>query len=91
MYKILITLILSLSTIMLQAQSYSIATDESGVTITGTSNVHDWESTAEQFSGTASIEIEDDSLISISNLKFNVVVDGIKSGKGVWMTKPMMH
>lgn len=82
MYKILITLILSLSTIMLQAQSYSIATDESGVTITGTSNVHDWESTAEQFSGTASIEIEDDSLISISNLKFNVVVDGIKSGKG---------
>ncbi|MFD2533311.1 YceI family protein [Gracilimonas halophila] len=83
MYKILITLILSLSTMTLYAQNYSIVVDESEVIIDGTSNVHDWESKAEQFSGTATIEIEDDSLISsISALEFNVVVDGIKSGKG---------
>ena len=82
MYRILITLILSLSTMVLSAQNYSTVTNESEVTISGTSNVHDWESKAEQFSGTATIEIKEDSLLSISNLEFNVVVDGIKSGKG---------
>ncbi|HKK25325.1 MAG TPA: YceI family protein, partial [Gracilimonas sp.] len=45
-------------------------------------NVHDWQSEAEQFSGNATIVTEEDSLISISDLQFNVVVDGIKSGKG---------
>lgn len=82
MYRILITLILSLSSMVLYAQNYSTVTDESQVIINGTSNVHDWESKAEQFSGTATIEIEEDSLISISDLEFNVVVNGIKSGKG---------
>lgn len=83
MYRILITLILSLSTMALYAQNYSIIENESEVIIDGTSNVHDWESNAEQFSGTATIEIAEDSLISsISGLEFNVVVDGIKSGKG---------
>ncbi|HET8864142.1 MAG TPA: YceI family protein [Gracilimonas sp.] len=82
MYRILITLILSLSSMVLYAQNYNTVTNESEVIIDGTSNVHDWESKAEQFSGTATIEIEEDSLISISNLEFNVVVDGIKSGKG---------
>lgn len=82
MYKFLITIVLSLSTMVLSAQSYSTVTDESEVIITGTSNVHDWESQAEEFSGTATIEIQDNSLASISELEFNVVVDGIKSGKG---------
>ena len=82
MYKILITLLLSLSTMMLSAQEYSIVTGDSEGIITGTSNVHDWESQAEEFSGTATIETADDSLIDISALEFNVVVDGIKSGKG---------
>jgi polyisoprenoid-binding protein YceI len=67
---------------LVSAQSYSIDVENSKVVIDGTSNVHDWESEAEQFSGNATIEIEEDSLISISDLQFNVVVDGIKSGKG---------
>ncbi len=83
MYRVLITLILSLSTMTLYAQNYSVVANESEVIIEGTSNVHDWESKAEKFSGTATIEIENDSLISsITDLEFNVVVDGIKSGKG---------
>jgi polyisoprenoid-binding protein YceI len=64
------------------AQNYSIDVENSKVVIDGTSNVHDWESEAEQFSGNATIGIEEDSLISITDLQFNVVVDGIKSGKG---------
>ncbi|SMO80788.1 YceI family protein [Gracilimonas mengyeensis] len=82
MYRIVITLILSLSTSVLFAQSYSVVENDSKVIINGTSNVHDWESEAEEFSGTASIEIAEDSLVDISSLEFNVVVDGIKSGKG---------
>lgn len=82
MNRILITILLSLSASVLFAQSYNTVTEDSKVVIIGTSNVHDWESEAEEFSGTATIEIEEDSLVSISDLEFNVVVDGIKSGKG---------
>jgi polyisoprenoid-binding protein YceI len=82
MYKVILTLILSLSFSTLFAQSYAVNPEKSEVIITGTSNVHDWESKAEQFTGTASIDIQNDSLISISDLKFEVLVDGIKSGKG---------
>lgn len=82
MYKILITLILSLSSLTLLAQNYNVVVDKSEVIIDGTSNVHDWESKAEQFSGTATIESEEGLITSISDLKFDVVVDGIKSGKG---------
>lgn len=82
MYRVIITLILTFSATALFAQTYTIVPDESEVVITGSSNVHDWESVAEEFSGSASIEIEEGSLVSISDLDFNVVVDGIKSGKG---------
>ncbi|WP_157939490.1 YceI family protein [Gracilimonas amylolytica] len=82
MLRILFTLMFAFSTMLVSAQSYSIDVENSKVVIDGTSNVHDWESEAEQFSGNATIEIEEDSLISISDLQFNVVVDGIKSGKG---------
>jgi len=82
MLRILFTFMFAFSTMLVSAQSYSIDVENSKVVIDGTSNVHDWESEAEQFSGNATIEIEEDSLISISDLQFNVVVDGIKSGKG---------
>ncbi|MEX0845360.1 MAG: YceI family protein [Balneolaceae bacterium] len=84
MNRILITLtiFLTFSVTTLFAQNYSIVTNNSDVTITGTSNVHDWESSADEFSGSATIELEDDSLVSISALEFVVLVDGIKSGKG---------
>ncbi|MDZ7807524.1 MAG: YceI family protein [Gracilimonas sp.] len=82
MLRILITLMFALSSIFVSAQSYNVDIENSKVVIDGTSNVHDWQSEAEQFSGNAMIKIEDDSLISISDLQFNVVVDGIKSGKG---------
>lgn len=82
MLRILITLMFSFTSMLVSAQSYSIDVENSKVIIDGTSNVHDWESEAEQFSGNATIVIEEDSLISISDLQFNVVVDGIKSGKG---------
>jgi polyisoprenoid-binding protein YceI len=66
----------------LLAQPFTINQEQSEVTITGTSTIHDWESVAEEFSGTADITVEEGSLTSIQSLTFNVVVDGIKSGKG---------
>lgn len=77
--SIITTLLISTA---LFAQSYTIAPQESKVTVTGTSTIHDWESTAEEFSGSATINMEEGKLVSIEGLTFNVLVEGIKSGKG---------
>lgn len=82
MKKAVITLLMAFSFAAVYAQDYNIVPEESKVLITGTSNVHDWEAPAEEFSGNASIEIVDDTLVSITNLKFNVKVEEINSGKG---------
>ncbi|MFN1836137.1 YceI family protein [Balneola sp. MJW-20] len=65
------------------AQTYTIAQPESEVTISGTSTLHDWESVAEEFTGEATFTMEDGSLTGIQSLVFTVVVDQIKSGKGM--------
>lgn len=82
MYRLLITLILFLSPSAIFAQTFTVANAESEMIIYGTSNVHDWEVDAEEFNGTASIMLEEDSLLSIDELEFIVLVEGIKSGKG---------
>lgn len=82
MYKLITTLILSLSFTAVFAQNYTLVQEESEVMVIGTSNVHDWEAPAEEFSGVAEIEVADDSLVSISSLNFTVVAEEINSGKG---------
>ncbi|MGN8224130.1 YceI family protein [Gracilimonas sp. BCB1] len=78
-FSILITLLLSTT---LFAQTYQIVPAESEIIVWGTSNVHDWEAPAEEYSGSANIKVSGDSLISISNLQFTVVAEEINSGKG---------
>lgn len=82
MYKVIITLILSFSLTAVFAQDYQLVQQESEVMVIGTSNVHDWEAPAEEFSGSAAIEVAEDSLISISELQFTVQAEEINSGKG---------
>lgn len=82
MYKLLITLVLFLSPSAIFAQTFNASPAESEMIIYGTSNVHDWEVDAEEFNGNAEIILEEDSLVSITDLQFNVMVEGIKSGKG---------
>ena len=77
--SLITTLILSTA---LFAQTYTIVPEESEVIVWGTSNVHDWEAPAEEFTGSAVIEVAEDSLVSISSLQFDVVVKEINSGKG---------
>ena len=82
MYKFIATLILTFSAVTVLAQSYSIVQEESEMMVIGTSNVHDWEAPAEEFSGSAEIEVADDSLVTISSLNFTVIAKEINSGKG---------
>jgi polyisoprenoid-binding protein YceI len=70
-----------ISPLTLFGQSYTLDSAQSQLTIEGTSNVHDWVSTAEEYTSTAAIVIEDNRLVSISSLQFEVTVDEIKSGK----------
>ncbi|WP_421774290.1 YceI family protein [Gracilimonas sp.] len=72
---------LLLNTVLL-AQTYQIVPAESEIIVWGTSNVHDWEAPAEEYSGFATVEVSGDSLLSISNLQFTVVAEEINSGKG---------
>ena len=78
-FSLITTLLLSTA---LFAQTYQIVPEESEVIVWGTSNVHDWEAPAEEFSGSATLEIAEDSLVSISSLEFSVVAEEINSGKG---------
>lgn len=81
MKKAMLIIIMALISSPLFAQSYTIAQEESKVTIAGTSTLHDWESEAEEFSGDAMVTMENGQLSAIEGLNFSVVVDEIKSGK----------
>ncbi len=64
------------------AQTYSLNNTASNLIVEGTSNVHDWEMTAEQMAGKISVEIEDGQLVRINQLDFEVTAESLKSGKG---------
>ncbi len=61
---------------------YNVEPDKASMTVSGTSSLHDWESTVEDFSHTASITVEGNKLSKINQLEFTVIVKSIKSGKG---------
>lgn len=82
MKKLALLMMFALSFTMLSAQTYNVNPSESEVTITGTSTIHDWESVAEEFTGSAEITVEDGVLTAVEDLTFNVTVKEIESGKG---------
>lgn len=63
--------------------SYQILKGESSLFIQGTSSLHDWESVAEDFNGSADITLEEGMLSSIDKLTFSVTTESIKSGKRI--------
>lgn len=68
-------------------QSYTISNDESSVIVKGTSSVHDWESNAEKFTGSAIFTITDGVIESLEALSFSVEAQSIKSGKRIMDNK----
>ncbi|NJW54772.1 YceI family protein, partial [Salinimicrobium oceani] len=45
-------------------------------------NVHDWEMTAEDLQGSMKVQMTDGQLVQIDDIKFTVVAESLKSGKG---------
>ncbi|TVZ25788.1 polyisoprenoid-binding protein YceI [Gillisia sp. Hel_I_86] len=76
------TMILFFSCQVSLAQTFKITNSSSDVKVEGTSNVHDWEITAEELQGTMSVEIIDEQLVKIEKLDFTVIAESLKSGKG---------
>ena len=60
---------------------YNEEEDKAIMTVSGTSSLHDWESSVEDFKYTASISVEGNTLLEINELDFMVSVKSIKSGK----------
>lgn len=52
------------------------------VTVKGTSNVHEWESTIEKLECSTFYKIEDNDLVAIDNAEMKFYVESIKSTKG---------
>lgn len=82
MKKAVIFLTLVLSAITTFGQTHKLESENSKLTITGTSTVHDWEAIVEEFSGSAKISTENGALTGIHDLNFAAEVKSIKSGKG---------
>ena len=74
-------LIMIFSTQTSVAQNYNLNKSASTVKVEGTSNIHDWEMTAEDFQGNLNVEMKDGQLVKINELNFAVVAESLKSGK----------
>lgn len=61
---------------------YQFATN-SHISIAGTSTLHDWTMDTRKVSGEANIEILNNQLISINEVKLEIPVESLKSGKDV--------
>lgn len=83
---ILLVSILLITTSKAQ-EIYQVVSSESSILIKGTSSLHEWESNAEQFEGSASFITENGALTNIEALSFSVVTESIKSGKRIMDNK----
>ncbi|MGB8703701.1 MAG: YceI family protein [Gillisia sp.] len=75
------SLLLVLITQISPAQTYKVNKTASNLLVEGTSNIHDWEVKAEDFSGTLKAEFNDEQLVKIDALDFEVIAESLKSGK----------
>lgn len=64
-----------------QSQTYQLNNATSTIKIDGTSNIHDWQITAEKQQGKLLAEFESGKLIKIQQLDFIVIAESLKSGK----------
>ena len=64
------------------AQTYNVSNAASSLKVEGTSNVHDWEISAKDLQGSMKVQMTDGQLVQIDDIKFTVVAESLKSGKG---------
>lgn len=63
------------------AQTYQLNNSSSTLEVEGTSNIHDWELTAEDQQGKLIAKLDDGQLVEISKLDFIVKAESLESGK----------
>ncbi len=80
-FEISLTLLL-LTVSAVSVAQYTYVSSESSMVIFGTSNVHDWEETCENVTGTLNLDLEASKIIKVTGIEMNIPVKGIKSGKG---------
>lgn len=82
MKKLTVTTALSLIlAVIVSAQNYTISPSSSMI-ISGTSNLHDWETVATVIEGSAVFNFEADGAVMIENASLRIPVNSIKSDKG---------
>ncbi len=74
-------LMLCVTTQISVAQTYQLNNSSSTLEIEGTSNIHDWELTAEDQQGKLIAELDGGQLVEISKLDFIVKAESLESGK----------
>ncbi|MBW2962139.1 YceI family protein [Mesonia aestuariivivens] len=69
------------------AQQFTVQPENSKLSVSGTSTLHDWECVAETFKGNISAKIENDQIVSIDKFNFQFQVEDLKSGKSAMDNK----
>lgn len=75
-------IVMAVSTQISIAQTYNLNNATSTLKIDGTSNIHDWQITAESQEGKLVADFENGDLLKIQQLDFIVKAESLKSGKG---------
>src|SRR5690606_17445536 len=71
-----------ITTQAITAQTYSLDKAGSTVKVDGTSNIHDWTITSDDFQGSMNATVENGQLLKLEALEFTVPAESLKSGKG---------
>ena len=84
----MITLIALLFTVPAAAQTtFTMDKSASSIVVKGTSSAHDWETTAEEFSGVAALTVTDGAIEGIEALSLEVIAGSVKGGKRIMDNK----
>lgn len=75
---LILSVLFSIPTIVI-AQNYTMDSQKSTIIVYGTSNLHDWQTTATKISG----ELEMNSTKNINVLNVRILASSFKSGKGI--------
>lgn len=78
--KLKISILVILSPFFLFSQNIELS-ENSEISISGTSTLHDWTMTVDEYSGTGDFITEGTRIIAINNLKVIVKAESLKSGK----------
>lgn len=77
--QLILILLIGVTTALSPIEKYVVTESGSSLKILGTSTLHDWEIVAGDFSGNASITIDEG--LKIDDLSFKVKVESLESGK----------